>query len=161
MCVLSLFCAASETFNNNDKGPIAPGQTRQYVFKCTQFGTTWYHSHFSAQYGDGVVGAMIINGPASANYDIDLGAMPISDWYYRPIFELNLIALHSNRGPPSPDTILMNGTMVNAQGGGNYNKITVTKGKKYRLRLINMSVDTHMHVSLVRVSALLWVTRKV
>lgn len=40
--------------------PIAPGKTRQYVFKCTQFGTSWYHSHWSAQYGEGVVGTIII-----------------------------------------------------------------------------------------------------
>jgi hypothetical protein len=40
--------------------PIAPGKTRQYVFKLTQFGTTWYHSHWSAQYGEGVVGTIII-----------------------------------------------------------------------------------------------------
>lgn len=134
--------------SDNVTGPIAPGQSRTYRFKCTQFGTTWYHSHFSAQYGDGLVGAMIINGPASANYDIDLGALPITDWFYRPAFELNLVALRSNRGPPRANNILVNGTMVNANGGGSYNKITVTKGKKYRLRLINTSVDTHIHVSL-------------
>lgn len=40
--------------------PIAPGKTRQYRFKCTQFGTTWYHSHWSAQYAEGVVGTVII-----------------------------------------------------------------------------------------------------
>jgi FtsP/CotA-like multicopper oxidase with cupredoxin domain len=40
--------------------PIAPGKTRQYVFKCTQFGTTWYHSHWSAQYAEGTLGTLII-----------------------------------------------------------------------------------------------------
>ena len=54
----------------HSKGPLAPGQTKTYTFKCTQFGTTWYHSHFSAQYGDGVMGPIVINGPTSANYDI-------------------------------------------------------------------------------------------
>lgn len=62
--------------------PLAPGETKTYNFQATQFGTTWYHSHFSAQYGDGATGAVIIDGPASSNYDIDLGPYPVTDWYY-------------------------------------------------------------------------------
>ena len=38
--------------------PLAPGQSKTYTFQATQFGTTWYHSHFSSQYGDGVLGPM-------------------------------------------------------------------------------------------------------
>lgn len=128
--------------------PIAPGETRTYRFKCTQFGTSWYHSHWSAQYGEGVVGAMVINGPATANYDVDLGPLTLTDWYYRPLFELNEQAQHSTRGPPAADNILVNGTHVNANGGGQYAKINVQKGKKYRLRLINISVDQTFHVSM-------------
>ena len=60
--------------------PIAPGQSKTYTFQCTQFGTSWYHSHFSDQYGDGVVGPIVINGPATMNYDVDLGPMPMTDW---------------------------------------------------------------------------------
>jgi FtsP/CotA-like multicopper oxidase with cupredoxin domain len=40
--------------------PIAPGKSRQYVFKLTQFGTTWYHSHWASQYAEGVWGTLII-----------------------------------------------------------------------------------------------------
>lgn len=32
------------------------------------------------QYGDGIVGMMVINGPTTANYDEDLGVLPVSDW---------------------------------------------------------------------------------
>lgn len=128
--------------------PIAPGKTRQYVFKATQFGTSWYHSHWSAQYGDGVLGTIIIDGPATANYDEDLGVLPITDYYYTPAFTLNEIAQHSATGPPLPQNILVNGTHINAQGGGKYAKMTVTKGKKYRIRIINTSVDSTFHVSL-------------
>ncbi len=134
-------------------GPIAPGKTKTYKFLCTQFGTTWYHSHFSAQYGDGIVGTMVINGPATANYDVDLGPVALTDWYYKTAFELNALAMQSARGPPLPDNVLVNGKMVNAGEGGEYHKIAVTKGKKYRLRLINTSVDTHFHVSLVSENA--------
>jgi FtsP/CotA-like multicopper oxidase with cupredoxin domain len=128
--------------------PIAPGKTRQYKFRATQFGTTWYHSHWSAQYGDGVLGTMIIDGPATANYDEDLGVLPITDYYYTPAFTLNEVAQHSATGPPLPQNILVNGTHVNANGGGKYAKMTVTKGKSYRIRIINTSVDSTFSVSL-------------
>ncbi|KAF2791621.1 multicopper oxidase [Melanomma pulvis-pyrius CBS 109.77] len=128
--------------------PIAPGKTRQYRFKCTQFGTTWYHSHWSSQYAEGVVGTLIIDGPATANYDEDLGTLPLSDWYYKPGFELNEQAQHSQTGPPEPDNLLVNGTHINANGGGKYFKMNVVKGKKYRIRLINTSVDSVFSLSM-------------
>ena len=34
--------------------PIAPGQQKTYRFQATQYGTSWYHSHFSCQYGDAI-----------------------------------------------------------------------------------------------------------
>jgi FtsP/CotA-like multicopper oxidase with cupredoxin domain len=128
--------------------PIAPGKSRQYRFRATQFGTTWYHSHWSAQYGDGVVGALIIDGPATSNYDEDLGALPLTDWYYTPTFTLNEVAQHSLRGPPAADNLLVNGTHVDGNGGGSYAKINVVKGKKYRIRIINTSVDNYFSVSM-------------
>jgi FtsP/CotA-like multicopper oxidase with cupredoxin domain len=35
---------------------LAPGDIKTYQFQATEYGTSWYHSHFSHQYGDGVVG---------------------------------------------------------------------------------------------------------
>ena len=107
--------------------PIAPGQSRQYKFRVTQFGTSWYHSHFSAQYADGVVGTIIFDGPATSNYDVDLGVLPITDWYYTPVWTLNEVAAHSRSGQPVPDNVLINGTMVNANGGGKYARMTVQR----------------------------------
>ena len=46
---------------------------------------------------------------------------------------LNERAQHSFTGPPTVDNILVNGTMENANGGGIYFKMTVVKGKKYRI----------------------------
>jgi hypothetical protein len=60
--------------------PIAPGTSNTYDFLATQFGTSWYHSHFSSQYGDGIIGPLVFNGPATANYDIDLGPYALNDW---------------------------------------------------------------------------------
>jgi hypothetical protein len=50
--------------------------------------------------------------------------------------------------PPSADNVLINGTNKNANGGGQYNQVKITKGKKYRLRLINTSLDNYLRVSL-------------
>lgn len=132
--------------------PLAPGDTKTYTFQATQHGTTWYHSHYSSQYGEGAFGALVINGPASANYDIDLGPLPVNDYYYQTAWQVGVIAhnnLQNRRPPPPADTILVNGTMKSASGTGSY--FTTQKlqpGKKYRLRLINGSSDNSIRVSL-------------
>jgi FtsP/CotA-like multicopper oxidase with cupredoxin domain len=131
--------------------PLAPGQSRTYTFLCTQFGTTWYHSHYSDQYSDGVVGTMIIDGPATSNYDFDLGVMPITDYYYRPAYEIGPLIQRGifPRGPPSAENILINGTNVSPNGTlGQYHRNTFTKGKKYRVRLINTSTNDNFKVGL-------------
>ena len=132
-------------------GPLAPGKSRTYVFKLTQYGTTWYHSHYSAQYGMGVVGGLIINGPATSNYDIDLGTYMVSDWYTRTAFQVAKEAdrnLDNAKAPPPADNILVNGTNTNNLGGGKHGIVSLKKGKKYLLRLINPSVDNQIRVQL-------------
>ena len=42
--------------------PVAPASTFTYAFRAEAYGTSWYHSHVSAQYIDGVFGPMIIYG---------------------------------------------------------------------------------------------------
>ena len=39
------------------------------------YGTTWYHSHWSAQYASGLMGPIVIYGPFdnAKYYDADLG----------------------------------------------------------------------------------------
>ena len=112
-----------------------------------QYGTSWYHSHFSSQYGDGVWGPIVVHGPATANYDTDLGAMPITDWYYGGVMYRASIAMHQNALPPTADNALINGTMT-SNSGGSYQTNTLTAGKRHRLRLINAGVDNHFVVSM-------------
>ncbi|KAH0075189.1 putative multicopper oxidase, type 1, partial [Aureobasidium melanogenum] len=103
--------------------PIPPGGSRTYSFLATQFGTSWYHSHYSSQYGMGVTGPIVINGPATSNYDIDLGAFPVSDWYYglaTRVNDITLYNLQNNTGPPNGDNILVNGKGMSASGAGAY-----------------------------------------
>lgn len=133
------------------EGPLAPGKSKTYTFNLTQHGTTWYHSHLSAQYGDGILGALVINGPATSNYDVDLGSYTVSDWFYQTAFVESDIAESNFQipvPPPRGDTILVNGTNKNENGGGSYDKVSIVKGKKYLLRLINTSMDAMIRVSL-------------
>lgn len=97
--------------------------------------------------GDGVLGPIVINGPASANYDIDLGPLPVTDWYYTSATD-TAIAQMVVGIPWKADTGLINGTMVNSNGAGSYARTTLQSGKTHRLRLINTSVDNHFRVHL-------------
>jgi iron transport multicopper oxidase len=55
--------------------PIIPNESFLYDFTVPdQYGTYWYHSHFRAQYCDGLRGALIIddpNDPQKHLYDFD------------------------------------------------------------------------------------------
>lgn len=98
-----------------------------------------------------MVGSIVINGPASLPYDIDLGAFPISDWYLAPASQIEDRIQSSTTGAPPPsDNILFNGSNINPNGaGGNYYKVQLTPGKRHLLRLINPSVENEFSVSLV------------
>ena len=128
--------------------PIAPTKQKVYQFRATQYGTSWYHSHHSSQYGEGMVGAIVIDGPATSDYDVDLGPLILSDWYTDPVWMLNYRAVHFAGRPPPSQNVLINGTHINKNGGGSYKRINVEKGKKYRLRFINTAVDHFFHVSM-------------
>jgi FtsP/CotA-like multicopper oxidase with cupredoxin domain len=107
--------------------PIAPGKTFTYSFKAELYGTSWYHAHYSAQYSDGVQGAMVIYGPKNRDYDIDLGPVMLSDLYHVPY--LQTVNYTVMGGPPRPppnitsDNNLINGKM-------DFNCSTVAPGDK-------------------------------
>ncbi|KAH8653878.1 laccase [Xylariales sp. PMI_506] len=128
--------------------PLAPGKTKTYHFVAEQYGTTWYHSHHSGQYEDGVWGPIVIDGPASANYDIDLGAFPIGDFYYNTSLEIG-VYLESN-GPPPSDNLLFNGTNINPADTslGEYAVVTLTPGLTHRIHVINPGSDNEYQLTL-------------
>jgi FtsP/CotA-like multicopper oxidase with cupredoxin domain len=131
--------------------PLAPSKTKTYHFKATQYGTSWYHSHHSGQYGDGVWGTIQIDGPASANYDVDLGPFPVSDYYYLTTAALTPILAAGGGPPPSSNNIMFNGTNIYPPNPsvGKYAVVTLTKGLKHRIRIVNPSVDNNFQLSLV------------
>lgn len=89
---------------------------------------------------------MIIRGPATANYDIDLGVLPMTDWFHATTFTVNAAAVHAN-GPPVADNVLINGTMTSA-AGGKYAETILTPGKTHLLRLVNTGINNYLHVGL-------------
>ncbi|KAK6542022.1 hypothetical protein TWF694_007793 [Orbilia ellipsospora] len=125
--------------------PIPPGQSMTYQWRANQYGTSWYHSHFSLQYTNGVLGPLIIHGPTSANYDEEYTLM-LSDWYHVSAFTLFYSEVLGS--PPIPPSKLLNGKWkfpcnstdpqcVPNEGG--FTDFKFEKGKKYKLRLINTS----------------------
>lgn len=91
--------------------PIAPGSSFTYEFRAEFYGSSWYHSHFSAQYNDGLYGPMVVHGydihlqvtcfsihllifcsPKHVNYDIDLGpVMLVGCFEFAGVFDTNII----------------------------------------------------------------------
>ncbi|KFY98451.1 hypothetical protein V500_01661, partial [Pseudogymnoascus sp. VKM F-4518 (FW-2643)] len=124
--------------------PIAPGKSFTYTFQAGLYGTSWYHSHYSAQYADGLFGAMIIHGPTHVHYDHDLGPIFLSDHYHTGYFEL-VKRYTGSRAVPNSDNNLINGKMnydcslTNATCTPNagLSKFKFESGKLHLLRLIN------------------------
>ncbi|KAI9359651.1 laccase [Zopfochytrium polystomum] len=134
------YTAASDGVPGVTQCAIAPGDTFKYTWRATQYGTTWYHSHFSLQYGNGAFGAIVINGPATTNYDVDLGPLLIHDWAHEDSFYLFSI---NTGAPPGAENGLINGTNK-YNSAGSYFSTTVTSGNTYRLRVVNSGVYAHM-----------------
>ncbi|PLN86312.1 Cupredoxin [Aspergillus taichungensis] len=124
--------------------PTAPGSTTTYKWRAVQYGSSWWHSHIGLQAWNGVFGGILINGPASANYDVDTGLMFLSDWSHRTSDELFNYA--QTEGPPTLDNGLINGTNVYETDDGEVGerfKLKMDHGRSYRLRLVNAAIDTH------------------
>ncbi|KAK3065117.1 hypothetical protein LTS18_009988, partial [Coniosporium uncinatum] len=141
--------------------PIAPGASHTYFFQADLYGTSWYHSHYSAQYASGAVGPLIIYGPNSTvtDYDIDVGPVMISDWYHREYYELvqqTMAPISENQLPPQSDNILINGMMnydcsqttMPCTPNAGVAKFAFTSGKKHRLRLINTGAEAMLKFSI-------------
>ncbi|CBF71547.1 hypothetical protein AN6830.2 [Aspergillus nidulans FGSC A4] len=114
-------------------------------WRAMQYGTTWYHSHIGLQAWEGLFGGIVIHGPASENYDKDLGVMFLNYWDISTVDELRDYA--QSEGPPTLDNVLINGTNVYGSDEGNKTgrrwNTTFVKSTSYRLRLVNEAVDTH------------------
>lgn len=149
--------------------PIPPGANFLYNFTVdNQFGTYWYHTHYSTTNGDGPVGPLIIHSPDEVKlhqyYDYDQVVL-MQDWYhdYSQGLLPGYLASGSENGEPVPDNGLIQGTnyfncsTLDPDSGYSCHQnstravFTVEHGKRYRYRLINtgafatfeFSIDNH------------------
>ncbi|KAK7417078.1 hypothetical protein QQX98_004839 [Neonectria punicea] len=131
--------------------PIPPNSSFTYRFKATQYGTSWYHSHYSVQYADGLQGPLTIHGPSSGAFDASKRPLLMTDWSHNSAYQLLYNNTWGNK------TILLNGRGNVSHYGytptleipDNYvlhfNKTPTdkpTRPKRYLLRLINTSFDS-------------------
>ena len=127
--------------------PIAPGDCHTYKWKATQHGSSWYHSHYSLQYGEGLLGPIVIHGPHTADWDIDLGPFLMNDYYHDSVFNIAQRPLVKTIGIPP---VAVNGVI---NGKNNYNnkgqreELKFTKGKKHLLRLANVGSEVTFRFS--------------
>lgn len=150
--------------NENDGVPgvtqcgIAPGDTMTYKFRAQQYGTSWYHSHFSYQAVDGLSGPIIIHGPATANYDEHLGALFLTDWGHTTATETWMTSMMRGLFPLIPNG-LINGTNTydcgilnigdkNCKGTGKRFQVEFESGKKYRIGLVGTQADGFLRFSM-------------
>ncbi|KAJ6564493.1 laccase 16 [Mycena capillaripes] len=124
--------------------PIAPGNFYQYNFGLgNQTGTYWYHSHLSTQYADGERGTLIIypDDPQKHLWDVDDAStiITLADWYHTPAEQL-MAQFKRDGHEPVPASGLING--IGRFNGGPavpWSVINVVAGKRYSLRIINIS----------------------
>lgn len=105
---------------------------------------------------------MIIHGPATADYDEDLGTVVLQDWAHHSFFTLwwtdRVFHPPSPQLPAALDSSLINGQNIypcklpsedpNCTGGGSRPEWVFEKGKKYRMRLINTGVYSNMRFTI-------------
>ncbi|KAF0325838.1 hypothetical protein GQ607_006970 [Colletotrichum asianum] len=136
--------------------PIAPEDYFVYIWNATQYGSSWYHSHYSVQYADGLQAPITIHGPTVAPYDEAIEPLIITDWLHNGAFN----ALYQDA--IFPDILL--GSVGHTVGNitrynssveallpvpepyeihfNNLEPNPLTRAKRYLIRLINTSWQT-------------------
>ena len=131
--------------------PIAPGDYFVYKFNVTQYGSSWYHSHYSVQYADGAVGPMTFHGPSSSEFDEAINPpLIMTDWGHNSAFNAlttglaHLDILLDGRGNVTNfNNAVPNTTEIKAPYSITFNKSeSGLPNKRYLIRIINTSFDT-------------------
>jgi FtsP/CotA-like multicopper oxidase with cupredoxin domain len=130
---------------------LAPGEKMTYTFIASNYGSTWYHSHFALQTYDGVFGPMTIHGPSSAEYDIDAGFAVLQDWSHQTAesqyHNAETIGDAPEFGPRTLDTGLINGkNLWSPDNGttvtGSRFEMTFQPGKTHLIRVVNTAIQS-------------------
>lgn len=135
--------------------PIPPGSSFTYSFIADLYGTSWYHSHYSAQYAGGLIGPMIIHGPQTVPYDIDKGPIMLTDYFHRDYFSIveDVVGKDITKVGPSSDNNLIQGRnnfncsnvaagdTTKCSNNAGITNFRFSPGKVHRLRLINAGAE--------------------
>ena len=137
--------------------PIAPMKSFTYQFQAHLYGTSWYHSHYSAQYAGGLLGQIVIHGPSQLHYDVDIGPIMLSDWYHDDYMAVLETILKTDSTPRvSSDNNLINGKSAvdcsnkksPCTSGKSFAQFRFQQGKVHRMRLINSGAEATQRFSL-------------
>lgn len=94
-----------------------------------------------AQYGGGIRGPIIIHGPATDNYDLDMGTVMIDETFSQTIFQMAYNIARVRGALPPSINYMLNGKNKSPDGStGEASKWVVKKGKKHLFRIINRYV---------------------
>ena len=134
--------------NGVSQCPIAPDDYFVYEFKATQYGSSWYHSHYSVQYADGALGPLTLHGPSSAGFDEAISPpLIVTDWGHNTAFEAVTTGLQypdillDGRGNVTRyNNTIANTTSIQEPYSISFREPQTGKpNKKYHLRIINTS----------------------
>jgi hypothetical protein len=137
--------------------PIAPGDHFVYNFTATQYGSSWYHSHYSVQYADGAVGPMTLHGPTATEFDEAISPpLILTDWGHNTAFvavtsalENPDILLNGHGNVTNYNNTIQNTTEIRPPYSINFEGPKLGRtNKKYLLRIINTSFDTTFRFSI-------------
>ena len=135
--------------------PIAPQDYFVYNFTAGQYGSSWYHSHYSVQYADGAAGPLTLHGPTSDNYDEAISPpLIMTDWGHNSAF--NASTQPFPNGLLDPDILLNGRGNITKYNNAIQNSTEVlpsysitfqgpqegVRNKKYLIRIINTSFQT-------------------
>ncbi|KAJ2659253.1 ferroxidase fet3 [Coemansia sp. RSA 1200] len=126
---------------------IPPGGTHTYVAATgRQTGTYWVHGHFHDQNADGLRAPLVIHEAVPpADYDAEY-LFSLEDWYDQPFADRMRVVLDP-RGKFPPDPAFPYG-LVNGYNGNKTQPIRFEPGRRYRIRVVNMSLTEWFRFSL-------------
>ena len=134
--------------------PILPHTKFQYVFKASNPGTHFWHSHSGLQRADGVFGSLVVRQNKNKDvhfheYDEDLSdhVIILNDWFDETVATQFNLYVHNNKTAHPPTSILINGK-GSREIFKRSNEIhetpkaffKVDHGKRYRFRLISAGI---------------------
>ncbi|KAI1494898.1 Cupredoxin [Biscogniauxia mediterranea] len=119
--------------------PIAPGGSFTYRWKADSYGSSWWHSHYEAQYAGGFSGPLVVYGPSQLDYDIDIGPILVTDFFHKPYQDIVAGFLDNHLEVTLSDNNMINGKNSFENNGAPLASFNFQSGKVHRLRLINTS----------------------